>query len=135
MTISDFTNELDIVVDRGDITLRPGTVPLARMDVQTRTGDITLSLPPAAKFDLTATTTRGDAENEFGSPLRTQNDGRGASVRGSVAGGPVVSVRTEHGKVDVRKSSPDDKPLLPKMEESRPVTAPTPTKPLKKIEQ
>ncbi len=140
VTISDFTNELDVVVlDRGDINLRPGVVPLARMDVQTRSGDITLSLPPAAKFDLTAVTARGDAENEFGPPVHAQDDGRGASLRGTVPGGPVVNVRTDHGKIVVRKASADDKPivkpLVPSTEETRSLTPPVPVKPLKKIEQ
>lgn len=145
VTISDFSNELDVVVDRGDINLRPGILPLARMDVQTRSGDVTLSLPPAAKFDLTATTTHGDAENEFGPPVRSQDDGRGASLRGTVAGGPTVTVRTDHGKVIVRKASADDKPIGKPMvpsnpmvrsnDETRSVTPPVPAKPLKKIDQ
>jgi hypothetical protein len=146
VTISDFTNELDVVVlDRGDINLRPGVVPLSRIDVQTRSGDVTLSLPPAAKFDLTAVTSRGDAENEFGSPIRAQDDGRGASLRGTVPGGPAVNVRSEHGKILVRKASGDDKtivkplaptePLVPSKDERRSLTPPVPVKPLKKIEQ
>jgi hypothetical protein len=139
VTISDFTNELDVVVDRGDINLRPGLLPLARMDVQTRTGDVTLSLPPAAKFDLTAVTSHGDAENEFGAPVRAQDDGRGASLRGTVPGGPALNVRTDHGKIVVRKASTDDKtivkPPIPSTEETRTVTPPVPVKPLKKIEQ
>src|SRR5580692_759492 len=47
--MSDFTNALEISVERGDIELRPGSVPLARMDVTTRSGDLTLSLPANAK--------------------------------------------------------------------------------------
>ena len=139
VTISDFTNEVEIVVDRGDINLRPGVVPLSRMDVQTRSGDITLSLAPAAKFDLTAVTARGDAENEFGPPVHAQDDGRGAALRGTVPGGPVVNVHTDHGKIVVRKASADDKslakPLVPSTEETRSLTPPVPVKPLKKIEQ
>jgi hypothetical protein len=145
VTISDFSNDLEIVVDRGDINLRPGNLPLAHMDVQTRSGDITLSLPPAAKFDLTAVTGRGDAENEFGPPVHAQDDGRGASLRGSVPGGPPVTVRTDHGKIVVRKASADDKiivkpmapsdAMVPSKDERRSLTPPVPVKPLKKIQQ
>lgn len=143
VTISDFTNELEVVVDRGDITLRPGGVPLPHIDVQTKTGDITLSLPPAGKFDLNASTAHGDAENEFGSPIRRQDEGRGASLRGTVPGGPVVSARTEHGKVLVRKAMADDKPVMPSLDDTglRPPPTPklpivpNPNQPLKKIEQ
>ena len=43
--ISDFTNSLEISVQRGDIELRPGRVPLSRIDVTTKSGDIELSIP------------------------------------------------------------------------------------------
>ncbi len=130
--ISDFTNALEVSVDRGDIELRPGTVPLARIDAQTRSGDITLSLPPQAKFDLTASTSRGDATNDFGSPIREDNQGRGAELRGMIPGGPVVSAHTDHGQMVVRKASPEDKPLAPKDSDAE---IPAPDKPLKKVEQ
>jgi len=125
--ISDFTNSLELSVARGDIELRPGTLPLARMDVHTHSGDITLSLPPAAKFDLTASTSRGDVTNDFGSPITTENSGRGATLRGSMPGSPRVSVQTDRGEVTVRKASADDKPSTSKS--SDPATA------LKKLDQ
>jgi DUF4097 and DUF4098 domain-containing protein YvlB len=131
--ISDFTNALDVQVTRGDIELRPGVLPLARMDVQTHSGDITLSLPAAAKFDLTVSTARGDATNDFGSPIRSESDGRGATLRGS-AGGPTVTGHTERGQVVVRKASAEDKPLMPRGEAPT-AEAPLPAKPLKKVEQ
>jgi hypothetical protein len=144
VTISDFTNELEVVVDRGDITLRPGGIPLPHIDVQTKTGDITLFLPPAAKFDLTASTAHGDAENDYGSPIRREDEGRGASLHGTVPGGPVVSGRTDHGKVAVRRASASDRLPNPSLDDTgtmRPPTpksppaVPNPSKPLKKIEQ
>lgn len=134
--ISDFTNSMEISMDRGDIDLRPGALPLARIDVRTRSGDVELSLPPAAKFDLTASSARGDVTNDFGFPLKLDNDGRGATLRGSVSGGPTVSVHTERGHVVVRKASADDKPLTPRGGEMKPPEMPeTPKPPLKKIEQ
>lgn len=125
--ISDFTNSLDLSVERGDIELRPGTLPLARMDVRTRSGDITLSLPPAAKFDLTASTSRGDVTNDFGAPITAESSGRGSTLRGSMPGGSRVSAQTDRGEVTVRKASADDKPSPSKS--SDPATA------LKKLDQ
>ena len=49
-------------------------------------------------------------------------------------GGPVVNVHTEHGQVTVRKASADDKPITPK-EDVTESQIPTPSKPLKKVEQ
>jgi DUF4097 and DUF4098 domain-containing protein YvlB len=132
--ISDFTNALEVSVDRGDIELRPGSTPLARMDVTTRSGDVTLSLPPNAKFDLTAGTARGDVTNDYGSPIRSDSQGRGSELRGVVPGGPVVNVHTDHGQVVVRKASTEDKPITPKSDVTE-TDIPTPSKPLKKVEQ
>jgi DUF4097 and DUF4098 domain-containing protein YvlB len=132
--ISDFTNSLTLSVERGDLELRPEKLPLARIEAQTRSGDIELSIPPAGKLDLTARTERGDATNDFGAPFSVENNGRGSTVKGSVAGGPAVSVHTERGTVVVRKASVDDKPLTPRGNEMKPDT-PLPVKPLKKLDQ
>lgn len=133
--ISDFTNSLEVSVDRGDIGLRPGNVPLARMDVHTRVGDIELSVPPGAKFDLTASTARGDVTNDYGPPLKLENEGRGATLRGSVNGGPTVNLQTGNGHVVVRKASAEDRPMMPHGSEFKPSEIPQPSKPLKKVEQ
>ncbi len=131
--ISDFTGSLEVSIQRGDIELRPGRVPLSRIDVTNRSGDIELSIPQNAKFDLNATTGHGEVTNDFGSPLRTESSGRGAAIRGSVSGGPSVNLHTERGQVVVRKASADDKPMTPKNETQ--TQLPVPPNPLKKIEQ
>lgn len=130
--ISEFTNPIEISVDRGDIDLRPGSLALSRIDARTNSGDITLSLPSGAKFDLTASTARGDVTNDYGSPIHAENEGRGAELRGVAAGGPAINAHTEHGAVVVRKASPDDKSASPKPDVTE---IPSPEKPLKKVEQ
>ncbi len=141
VTVSDFSNELDVSVDRGDINLRPGGVPLSKIDAQTRTGEVTLSLPPSARFALTATTSRGDVTNDFGSPIRTQNDGRGSEMLGSTgAGSPPVDLHTEHGNVTVRRAAADDKTVIPSTDDDAPREIKTlkplkSTAPIKKTDQ
>lgn len=136
--MSGFTNSLELQMDRGDIELRPGSIPLSRMDVQTRSGDIELSLPPAAQFNLTATTSHGDITNDYGSPLRQDSEGRGNSLRGSAGNGPSITLHSERGTITVRKASPDDRPLVPREDTINPPATPLPVgppKPLKKVEQ
>ncbi len=136
--MSGFTNGLEVQMDRGDIELRPGSVPLSRMDVQTRSGDIELSLPPAAAFNLTATTSHGDITNDYGSSLRQDSEGRGTALRGSVGSGPSITLHSERGQITVRKASPDDRPLVPREDTVSPPATPmppAPPKPLKKVEQ
>ena len=110
--ISDFTNSLELSVERGDVDLRPGKLPIAKMDVHVHFGDVEVSLPAAAKFDLTATTARGDTYSDFGPPLHTDHSGNGGAIRGS-SGGPVINLQTERGKMTVRKATADDKPFAP----------------------
>jgi DUF4097 and DUF4098 domain-containing protein YvlB len=130
--ISDFTNSLEVSVERGDVELRPGKLPIAKMDVHAHFGDVEVSLPSAAKFDLTGTTARGEVYSDFGAPLHTERNGNGGAIRGS-SGGPVINLQTERGKMTVRKATADDKPFAPEVE--APTTGSTPAKPLQKVEQ
>ncbi len=116
--MSDFTNALEISLDRGNLELRPGKLPLSPINVRSKSGDIQISLPAAAKFDMRATTAKGDAENDFGAPLRVENEGRRGSITGSTGGGPPLELTTQRGTVIVRKSSneilPPPVPAAPK---------------------
>jgi len=102
--IEDFTQSLDLETERGDIELKPGKTPLARIDARSRSGNIDLELPESAKFELKATTTRGEARNEFGTPLQTATEGQGATLKGKVGEGPVITITTDRGAVTVKKS-------------------------------
>jgi hypothetical protein len=130
--ISDFTNSLEVSVERGDVELRPGKLPVAKMDVHAHFGDVEVSLPSLAKFDLTGITARGETYTDFGAPLHTERNGNGGSIRGS-SGGPVINLQTERGKMTVRKATADDKPFTPEVE--APPTSANPAKPLQKVEQ
>jgi DUF4097 and DUF4098 domain-containing protein YvlB len=130
--ISDFTNSLEVSVERGDIELRPGKLPVAKMDVHAHYGDIEVSLPSAAKFDLTGITARGETYSDFGAPLHTEHNGNGGAIRGS-SGGPVINLQTERGKMTVRKATADDRPFAPEVEAAP--TSANPVKPLQKVDQ
>ena len=105
VTLANFTNSLDINLNGGDVDLRPGLLPLAKMDVRTRTGQIELALPASAKFDLTATSNRGSVLNEFGAPFKLEVTGRrGETLRGS-NGGPPVNLSSETGQITVRSTA------------------------------
>jgi DUF4097 and DUF4098 domain-containing protein YvlB len=104
--LTDFTQSLEMTLDRGDIELRPGTKnPLPKMDVRTRSGDIDLAVPANAKFELKLTTNRGEAHNEFGAPLTVEEDHRGATISSNTGASPQLHLLTERGSVTVRKAS------------------------------
>jgi hypothetical protein len=117
--LTDFIQPLELSIDRGDIDLRPVRIPLSKMDVRTRNGEISLALPMGAKFDLRADVQKGEVENEFGDPIRAESSGRGASLRGRVQDGPAIVLNADRGSVIVRKAGsepaahPAEAPLAP----------------------
>jgi hypothetical protein len=131
--ISDFSSALNITVDNGDIELRPA-LPLARMDVHTRSGNITLALPKDARFALTASTGMGEIVNQFGSPLVLDEARRNATLRGS-NGGPEVKLRADRGEITVREALPNEPPFAPRFGPSSPKTLKNLKEFSKKIEQ
>ncbi len=104
VTLTGFTNGLDLNVDKGDIELKPG-VPLANMTVHTHSGDIAVTLPQSANFAITASTDHGDIDNEFGDRLHERSDGPGAKLQGSTGSGPDLRFATDRGSVTVRKTN------------------------------
>jgi DUF4097 and DUF4098 domain-containing protein YvlB len=99
----DVTNSLELNVDRGDIQVSASKAPLPKMDVHTRNGDITLTLPDKAGFDLDGKTGAGEVDNEFGEPLVNHSDGRSAYVKGKVGSGPTLVLVTDRGKMTINK--------------------------------
>ncbi len=103
--LTNFTQSIEIALDRGDVELRPGNVPLSRFDVHTRSGDIEFAVPEKAKLDLSASTDRGEITNDYGSTFTSDNSGHGASLRGNIGDGPKIVLLTNRGGITVRKST------------------------------
>jgi DUF4097 and DUF4098 domain-containing protein YvlB len=101
--LDGFTQSLELETERGDIELKPGNVPLAKIDARSRSGNIELELPEAAKFEMRASTTRGEVQNEYGTPLETRTEGHGGTLKGKVGDGPVITITTDRGAVTVKK--------------------------------
>lgn len=126
--LSGFTESAEVTIDRGDIELRPGRTPLPKITATTKNGEVTLSLPDKAKFELRASAGRGDVTNDYGQGLRVEEMGsRGHKMEGVVGGpgGPVISVTANRGSITVRKGD-----LLP----PAPVAPPAPPKPPTRVE-
>ena len=104
--ISDFTQSLDLTLERGNVDLRPGKI-LPKIEVHTRSGDLELALAEGSKFDLKASTDRGEVHNDYGDPLRVEETNRGATIVGG-SGGPQVRLETDRGAVTVRKATADE---------------------------
>jgi DUF4097 and DUF4098 domain-containing protein YvlB len=119
--VGDFTQSLDVALERGDIELRPSKAPLGTVDARTRSGNIELAVPAGANFQLKATTRRGNIENDYGAPLTVQGKARDEErdrkdhttvLSGTVGQGPTVTLSTDRGTVTVRKASGEKKTSL-----------------------
>jgi DUF4097 and DUF4098 domain-containing protein YvlB len=96
-------NDVNMTIDKGDVEIRPARVPLGKMNIRTRSGNIEVALPESAHFALNASTDHGEIDNEYGDSLTQQIQGRGANLRGTVGNGPDVVLNTGRGSITVRK--------------------------------
>lgn len=110
VNVEGFSDGLELVVDKGDIDLTPARLPLGKMVVHTRSGNIELALPQTATFALTASTDHGEIDNQFGDALKERTQGRGARLEGAIGTGPDLTLTTDRGSITVRKSSPEEAP-------------------------
>jgi len=137
--ISNFTQSLEISIDRGDVEVRPGRLPLGKIDVHTRSGDIEMSIPAAAKFQMNGETIHGEVTNDFGAPLKSENERGGGTLKGAVGVGPEVTLSTNRGAVTVRKSTGEESPAMGsssnKVFPNVPEAPKPPKPPMKPIEQ
>lgn len=101
---TDVSNSLELNVDRGDIQIDQTKSPVPQIDIRSRHGDVTLSLPEKAGFDLDGQTRQGEVTNSFGSSIQTKSAGRGSTIAGRSGSGPRLSVITDRGSITLRKN-------------------------------
>ncbi|MBV9082728.1 MAG: DUF4097 family beta strand repeat protein, partial [Acidobacteriaceae bacterium] len=106
VSISGFTDALNVAVDRGDVDLRPQRLPLGNMVVHTSAGDIELALPQNANFAISAITDRGEIENDFGDGLKENAERHRCRLDGAVgSNGPYLNLVTNRGTIKIRKAN------------------------------
>jgi len=108
VTLTGFSDALDLDVDRGDIELRPEHSPIGRIAVHARSGNIEFAVPAAAQFALVANTDNGEIDNQLGDALKENSQGRGSRLEGSIGAGPDVNLVTKHGSITVRKATGEE---------------------------
>ncbi len=101
--LEDVQGPVEIALERGDIRLLPDMARAGRIDAKTGSGDIELAMPAGAAFQLSATTRRGRAVNDYGPPVSAGSDGPGATLKGAAGNGPAISLTTGRGEITVRK--------------------------------
>ncbi len=61
--------------------------------------------PPLEGDAARATTSQGEANNDFGPALKADSEGRGAVLRSTATQGPEIVLSTERGSITVRKDT------------------------------
>ena len=105
MHVHNFRNSLEVDLERGDLDLQPGQVPLSRIQATVRSGNVQLGLPESAGFSLKATTRNGDISNGLGAGFKVDSGGRRHTLQGSSGAGPEISLDVERGDLSVTRGS------------------------------
>jgi DUF4097 and DUF4098 domain-containing protein YvlB len=101
--VQQVTHSLEVATERGDIEITPSKTPLPTIEARTGNGKVELTLPDRAAFTLDAIAERGDALNDYGSPVEQDRSGRSATLKGRVGDGPLLKLTSRQGMVSVRK--------------------------------
>jgi DUF4097 and DUF4098 domain-containing protein YvlB len=85
----------------GDVEFEGLSVPKGRYILESHSGDVTISLPAEASFELEAETFSGDIDSDFSIKVSGKVSPR--QLRGTVnQGGPLVTVKSFSGSINLR---------------------------------
>jgi len=115
---------MTIETEHGNIELEP-SLPVPAIEARSGAGNIELTLPEKAAFQLNATAERGDATNDYGPQIQKDSSGRSATLKGKVGDGPTIRLTASRGEVEVRKG---DDSVRPPDTPANPSAPPKPTK-------
>ncbi|MEP7364106.1 MAG: DUF4097 family beta strand repeat-containing protein [Acidobacteriota bacterium] len=100
--LRNFSGGADVQLDRGDLNVRPGRLPLSVMALNTRGGNVELVLPEKAQFSLNAGVDKGEIDINLPGEWRVEHEGKGQKVHGAVGTGPSITVSSNRGELNIR---------------------------------
>ncbi|MGH9569268.1 MAG: DUF4097 family beta strand repeat-containing protein, partial [Candidatus Angelobacter sp.] len=99
--LEDISGDVRIRNRNATVELSPKT-PLGAIDVSNIHGEVDVSVPPGANFQLDAESIGGEVQSDFN--VNLDNSGNNATATGAVGkGGPEVRLRADHGTIQIRK--------------------------------
>lgn len=103
--IENAGGRVQITDDGGDIELNFSQPPLADISLESRSGDLSLTLPPQSNFQLDAKTQNGSLDCDFpGLASPGEGDSDNHSLVGQAGSrGPAIHLRTQHGDIHISK--------------------------------
>lgn len=98
------SGDLEVETSNGDIEVHATKLPLGKMILTGKRGDITLVLPPNAGFQVDATTNKGDISSDFNGLKIDANSGGTSHASGSVGSGvSKLQINSEMGDIKITK--------------------------------
>jgi DUF4097 and DUF4098 domain-containing protein YvlB len=105
--LEDIQGRLDVSNAHGDIKVEFSNPPRNAVNIWNDSGDVDLTLPSRASFEISAVSKSGDIENDFETAslhlVNQEGNDRLNGLFGS--GGPTISITTTYGTIHLRKSS------------------------------
>jgi DUF4097 and DUF4098 domain-containing protein YvlB len=122
--LEDVSGDLRVQDENGGIEVSMRS--LGNVQIDSRNGDINLSVPDKAGFHVDAHTRDGEIQSDF-PELKIDNNDREAKATGSVGNGSShIVLNDEHDGIEIRKTSAKAGPATPP-------TPPTPSKPARSL--
>jgi hypothetical protein len=122
ITIARFRSALTISDEGANIVLQAAGPPTQPIVVNSKNGDIELSLPPTSSFVMDARSQRGQVDSDFAaSSLLVESQGSQPSIKGSYGkGGPPIHLFTTYGTVHlIRETATAPQPAAGPSEQTR----------------
>jgi DUF4097 and DUF4098 domain-containing protein YvlB len=99
--LEDLSGEIHINNKSATVEIR-AKAPLGPIDISSVHGEIDLTLPANAGFQLNAESVGGEIQSDFN--VNVDNKGSIATARGTIGkGGPEVRLKADHGTIQIRK--------------------------------
>ncbi|MCW5966810.1 MAG: hypothetical protein KIT83_22410, partial [Bryobacterales bacterium] len=105
--LEQFTEKLELTLDRSDANVRQQGPKVAPMDINIRRGKVTLVLPPNVPLRLDGRARRGEVANRSGREFTEERDGENSRIHGGPANAPLLTVNA--GRIELESSGPAPK--------------------------
>jgi hypothetical protein len=113
ISIAQFRGALTVSDEGANVILQAASPPTEPIIVNSKNGDIELTLPPSSKFVMDAISKRGQVDSDFtASSLLVKSQGKQPSIKGSYGkGGPPIHLFTTYGTVHlIREAATPPRP-------------------------
>ena len=101
--LEQVSGDVRVQDENGDVEV--GIRSLGNVQIQNHRGDLTLTLPAKAGFQIDARAQGGEINSEYGE-LKVNNGNDQANASGTVGGGgPHLVISNEHGDISIRKGT------------------------------